>query len=355
VLLTISAFFNTYPDYVADVSITTGVVLGSAFDDKFEGLSTSSTVQEDFKRMLQADTADIEDPFAAYDTGRTAKAYIAAYGMEGDIADALREKYAAFQTAFDRAAASGERMTLYFAGATVTQHQELFGGLMRSLLMEGILIAALVALLSAGYEHMSRTELCVYASKTGRRVLRPKLMASLTVGVVMYLLLTALSLILYLAAARYGNVWGSGVSSLYNVILDLVTGVRPYVTWQGFTVFTYLLAVIGISAGIVASLTFLSFAIGAAARNGYLGFFTFVFINLMCIAAVMCLPMSSYAPFLLNLSPIALWWSQLFWFTDGGGGVLWKNYETLGMCASLAVTLALCLASVSLFKRRDIL
>jgi hypothetical protein len=226
---------------------------------------------------------------------------------------------------------------------------------MHSLLIEGILIAALVALLSAGYEHINRTELCVYASKTGRRVLRPKLMASLTVGVVMYLLLTALSLILYLAAARYGNVWGSGVSSLYNVILDLVTGVRPYVTWQGFTVFTYLLAVIGISAGIVASLTFLSFAIGAAARNGYLGFFTFVFINLMCIAAVMCLPMSSYAPFLLNLSPIALWWSQLFWFTDGGGGVLWKNYETLGMCASLAVTLALCLASVSLFKRRDIL
>ena len=195
---------------------------------------------------------------------------------------------------------------------------------------------------------MNRTELCVYASKTGRRVLRSKLMASLTAGVGMYALLTVLSLVLYLAAARYGNVWGSGVSSLYNVVWDLVTGMRPYVTWQGFTVFTYLLAVIGLSSGIVASLV-------AITRNGYLGFFAFVFINLACIAAAMYLPGSSYAPFLLNLSPIALWWSQGYWFTDGGAGVLWKNYEMLGMCASLTVMLVLCLASVSLFKRRDIL
>ena len=351
VLIVVNCGTDEYADYVAHVSQSTGVVLGEEFNYNLSALSES-----EFRAQLAASVSEPDNVFEGYDTGTIAEAYIEVMNLEGKIAEDMRDKYALLQNAVDQKAERGDSLTLYFASSTYARHMSLFGSVMSALSMEGILISLLVTLYTLGYEHLNRTEQVVYSSKTGRRIMLKKFAAACFVVLGVVILISLLTLAMFFTLNRYGNIWESNVSSAFNAIRDIVVGgYRPFVTWHSFTVLSYLLSVVGLSLGIILCFSLLCFIAGTWVRNSYIAFLLVFLITTLCIVFPMLLPNNSYIRFGLALTPIWLWLKQGLWFTDGGADILWRNFETLGVCLSLAV-LAVCSAlSAIKFKKKELL
>jgi hypothetical protein len=341
---------DAYAEYAADVSKSAGFVLGQEFDKKLAALPES-----EYRELLTNDIAETVNVFAGYDVGTIAEAYIDKLKLSGKIAEDMREKYAALQDEVDKKAERGDSLTLYFAWSTYSRHGNLFGSVMSALCMEGILISLLVSLLALGYENHNRTEQIIYSAKVGRRIVIKKYVAAVIVGLGAYLLLAAMTLAMHFALNDYGNVWGSNVSSAFNAIRDIVVGgFRPFATWRSFTVLSYLIAAFSVSLGIILCFSLMGFAAGTWIRNSYIAFLAVFLTVAFCISFPTILPNNSYIRFGIILTPIWLWLKQPLWFTDGAFDILWRNFETRGLCLSLAVLAALAVFTAMKFKKREI-
>lgn len=348
ILIMASDAYYDYSDYVAKASRITGYRLGADFEAKISALTPGE--ERDY---FETDTTDVTDVFDGYTTAYIAESYTKVLKLTGITAELMADKYAKLQAAVDKIDASDESLTLYFASATYSKHNALYGTTMKFLLLECSLLAALIMFLSLGYEHGNRTSHIVYATKTGRKIVYHKLFASMAAGLTAYAILTALTLSVYFALNDYGSVWHSSVSSGFNYINDILADSRPFATWHSYTILTYLLAVVGVAALVTPCFALIAFCIGIWVKNSYIGFFVFLIFNAALVALAIALP-TGITKYTLVLSPVCLWVKQGAWFTDGCADILWKNFETLGVCVSLILLAGLCVFSAIMFKRRDI-
>lgn len=357
IFLATSSSHHTYADFVGAASKDTGFVLGPSFYEKLSQFPVTDEQADDWQR-LTSETADIVDIFEGYTTKGIGESYIAATGAGGWFAEGIRDKYEKLQEVVDDKAANDESLTLYFAGATYDRHQTLFNGLVGWLLIEGALIASLLVLLAVGYENNHGTEALVYSTKTGRHILRSKLQASLSAGLAVYALLALFTFLVYFNIHSYGSTWNSNVSSLFNYRFDLIAGYRPFVTWYSFTVRTYFIAMIGLSAGVILCFSLMAFSIGLWIRNHYFGFLVFLVVNAIFVALPSQIPAalaaSGYARYYAMLLPVWLWLKHSLWFTDGDVDILWPHFETWGLCVSLLVLAVCSFVSMIYFRKRDL-
>ncbi len=367
--------FPDYGAYVQKIAHKTGYVLNDEFYTALDNVSASeltySEISEsdwgkiDEKTFQNAqnledfiyDTKNVSDVFDDYDITQVAEDYIQAYGITNEwIADAMREKYKNTQPYVEQKAASNESLTLYTASYTYYSFESLFGTLMPAILMEGIVLAALITLFSIGYEHMNSAELVVYSTKRGRNVLIPKLGVSLLCGLAGYLIITIISLGIYFATHDYSAIWNSSISSCFNFISDLASGgIRPFNTYGSFTIWQYLLAVVGISLLTVVVFALMSFVIGMFQRNTYVAFGILLVVNAATVVALIMLSLNNVLHYILCLSPIAIWIQQKLWFTDGCENILCTHFETVGTLGSLVILAVICFVVFKAFKRRNII
>jgi len=296
-----------------------------------------------------------ENVFESYSTNEVAEAYISFFGLTGRVADRMTAKYTALQAVVDERAEAGDSFSPYFGEQTYAMHYTLFYslGIMGRLLLQGILLAILLQLLGVGYEQVNNTEHSAYSTKTGRRTLRYKIGAGLVASVGLYALLTIITLSVYFSVFDYRDVWGSSVSSGYNYIIDNII-VRPFATWQSFTVASHLWATIGVSLALVICFSLMSAIVGTFSKNGYIGFLTILLINAVCQVIPTFLSRNTYTRFILYHTPIRLWWSIDLWFTDGGFITLWRDFELWGAGLSFLILAALCVLALMRFNRKDI-
>lgn len=358
IYLVISNSGNKYADFVGVASNDTGYILGQSFNEKLSQF-TASGEQAEYLEQLKSQTYDVTDVFEDYETKGIGESYIAAIGATDHFAEDMRDKYSALQKVVDEKAAKDESLTLYFAGVTYSQHQQLFNGLMGCLLIEGIPVAVLLALFSVGYENNHRTENIVYSTKTGRHILRSKITASISAGLGAYALLALFTFLIYFSVNEYGSIWGSSVSSVFNYRYDYIAGYRPFVTWHSFSVLTYFLATLGMSAGMILCFSLIAFSIGVLIRNNYIGFLVLIAINAFLVVFPSQIPNTLpttrlYAIYYSMLSPVWLWLKHSIWFTDGDANILWPHFETLGFCVSLLLLTVLCIFATIYFRKRDL-
>lgn len=286
--------------------------------------------------------------FEGYQTAYIAEGYIDSVQPNDKIAENMREKYAALQPIVEKKAQNGDSLGQY----TYEQHRNLFQNVMRSLLMEGIIITILVVLLSLGNENFNRTEQIIYSSKVGRRIVWRKFAAAVVVALGAYGGLTTITLAMNFN--NYCRILNNNISSCCNVIKDIIIGERPFTTWHSFTVQQYLWAVIGVSVGIIMCFSLVAFVIGTTIRNSYIGFLTIFLCTVFFISFPLVLPNNAYIKFVFVYTPIWLSVKLPLWFTDGGVDVLWRNFETWGTCISFIVLSIIAVLAVNRMKRRDI-
>jgi hypothetical protein len=339
---------NQYADFIADVSRDVGVRMGRDFDERVRSLPPSLHADS-----LMRETHGFTDVFDGYTTDHIAKRYISFLELSGLTATLMEGKYQRLQYAVDAHFEAGDSMDVYFAEATYWRHRQLFSVVMGSLLFQGILLAALIMLLSLGYEHSAKTDLMVYATKTGRRVNHAKFIAAVTLALVAYAILAVVTLTVYFALNPMGGVWESSVSSGFNFVQSMGI-VRPFVTWHSFTVATYFVASIGISLGLVLCFALMGYIIGSLTNNSYIGFIALFLLNF----ALLILPGEIFGAtmptFISSYTPIWLVFQRGMWFTDGGPNILWAHFETVGVLASIGILAVLCLVAWRLFKGRNL-
>lgn len=348
---------NEYADFVGTVAKDTGYRLEDSFYDRLSQFTVSGEIEQYFLQQLKIETDGVSDVFEGYETKSIGEKYIAATGSKGFFAGLMRAKYLALQEVVDEKAKKDESLTLYFAGLTHNRHQFLFDTLMGWLLIEGSLVAALLVLLSIGYENIHGTESLVYSTKKGRQLLGPKFAASLSAGMGAFALLALFTFFVYFSTSEYGGVWNSSVSSLFNFRTDMITGYRPFVTWYSFSVWTYFWAMLGVGAGVVLCFTLIAFGIGILIHNTYIAFFAFLIANAANIVVPMLLPQTLVVglaiKYLAVFSPVGLWLKHELWFTDGDVDIVWKHFETTGLCISFVCLIVFCFMTVHYFRRKD--
>jgi len=356
-IIIISNSGNAYADFVSTVAEDTGYILDQSFYEKLSQVTASDKKAKYYLEQLKYETDGVTDVFEGYEVKDIADIYINVAGLSGFFAKTMRDKYTALQKVVEEKAERDESLTLYFAGATHHRHNFLFGTLTGWLFTEAVLVSVLLVLLSIGYENIHGTENLVYSTKKGRLVLRPKFAASVTVGFLAYALLALITLAVYFSKTEYGGVWRSSVSSLFNYRVDLIAGIRPFVTWYSFNILTYLMAMLAMGAGVVLCFMLMAFSIGMLVRNSYMAFLVLLIANGVNVVLPMqvsqTLPIGLAVRCFSILSPVWLWLKQGIWFTDGDIDIIWPHFEMFGLCMSLAVLTVLCLLATNYFRKRD--
>ena len=297
-----------------------------------------------------------ENVFQHYNTSEVAEIYVSALGLTGSVAERMKAKYDALQVVVDESAIAGYSFSPYFGDYTYFMHLNLFAnfGVLGRLLLQGALLAVLLALLCVGYEQINHTEHSVYTTKTGRRIMRCKIAASLAAGAGIYALLAIITLAIYFTVFDFSNVWNSSVSSGFNFIWDELAGLRPFATWQSFTVASYLWASLGVSLGLVICFSLMGAVVGTLSKNGYIGFLVVLLLNAVCLFLPGMISENSYAHFVAAHTPIWLWNNSRLWFTEGKFFTLWQNFELWGTGISLLILAAFCILAVKRFEKRNI-
>ena len=341
------AFFN---DTSADAAL-----LGQRVDQAFcNGLS--SLPETENRTVLLQSVTGLENIFETYDTGILKEFYTDVVENSQTAVSWMAWKYDTLSSRVDHLARTDAGMDVYAGPVTQGSHQFLFGTLMRSILGEAGIAAMLGTLYLLGYEEMHQTESLACASRTGRRLRRTKVLASLAASPVFLILVAAPTLGLYFARFDYGGVWSARVSSQFNYLTDMLL-TRPFLTWGDFTVAGYLAAVLALGAALTAAFSLLAVLCGVLVRSPYLA---------ALVLGVLCFGGLGLTSVLGNLKlwvgyalscfqPIVVWLCCGGWFTELGLNAVLPWQETIAVGADLLLLGAGTALALRRFRRKDVL
>lgn len=247
-------------------------------------------------------------------------------------------------------------MDWYGGPVTHNVHQFLYGVLMRAVLTEGAVLGMLSMLFLLGYENQQRTAAGVYASCTGRKLCRCKVLAGITWALSVYLLLAAVTLGIFLLFWDWSGVWGGSVSSQFNYVIDLFYP-RPFFTWTDFTVGGYLAAAVGLGGLLTVVFALLAAICGTLMRNVYLS--ALLLTLLLCggaAAQALCAQAGLWMGYaLLTFQPVSVWLYINGWFTELGLNAFIPWQETVGTGLRLAVCGLETALALRHFWRKDVM
>lgn len=348
-----------YIRFINSIITVTGNQMGFQFDQKLELLPEFHDIEGSclrFRQTLISETKGLTDQFDTCSTSQIGDFLISRYRITGPAADALVKKYAKLQSSADALASRDASLSLSAAGMTKPLLDSLFGTLCRAVITEGILLAILTALYTYGNDRLSRTCPIVYASKTGRHIQLIKAAAGLLASLTAYVLLAAVSVLVFAAVIRPGSIWAASVSSQFHY--QNVLGLRlPFITWIPFTTAGYLSAVLALGAAAVTIFYGFGFLSGLTAGNTYKGF-------LLCFAGFAlnfeALVLSGEGGLwmlyeALQWTPAAFWWNQPAWFTDMGISALLPWQESLVAVFCTLFCTGLLLIAFRRFYKEDII
>jgi hypothetical protein len=183
--------------------------------------------------------------------------------------------------------------------------------------------------LSTGYENRRNTEGVIYTSRTGRSILRQKILASLTAATAFFAVILGATLAPYFLRFDYSAVWGDNVSSLFNSAVG--DAFKPFITWFSVSVSQLVWLYAAMTAGFAACFARLGFAVGVFVRSSYRAAIVSVALCALMFGAEPLFPYGGAVRSLMNLTPVQLIVNIGDWFTDGYADILWRGFETKGL------------------------
>lgn len=270
----------------------------------------------------------------------------------------MKAKYEKLQASVDRLDAQDADLSPFAGSVTPLVHEALFTHQLKALLLECVLIISLLGLRSFSVERQMEMVSLIYCSRRGRRTARDKIIANGIVSALYCLFLIVSSLAVFFMSWDFSMLWDANMASSLNYVIDPDDPIlmKPFITWDSFTVRQYLGCSAALMAGVLSAwwllANFVAVLVGSAYRGG------------MMLAAVMCLPF-----FGLTLLP-KFYLSRLFyadtltlscviycnqwWFTDLGNYAL-SAYQEVWTTAVHTLVLTACLgAGLKYFGRKDL-
>ncbi len=312
--------------------------------------------QSDYRDYLLSAAEGMTDVYADYDLKSLSNFYNDYVKSSPTAAALMERKYERLAERIAHLSETGAAMDWYGGPVTHNVHQFLYGVLMRAVLTEGAVLGMLSMLFLLGYENQQRTAAGVYASCTGRKLCRCKVLAGITWALAVYLLLAAVTLGIFLLFWDWSGVWGGSVSSQFNYVIDLFYP-RPFFTWTDFTVGGYLAAAVGLGGLLTVVFALLAAICGTLMRNVYLS--ALLLTLLLCggaAAQALCAQAGLWMGYaLLTFQPVSVWLYINGWFTELGLNAFIPWQETVGTGLSLAVCGLETALALRHFWRKDVM
>ena len=312
--------------------------------------------QSEYRDYLLSAAESMTDIYADYDLKSLSGFYNGYVKSSPTAAALMARKYDRLAERITHLSETGAAMDWYSGPITHNVHQFLYGTLMRAVLTEGAVLGMLSMLFLLGYENQQRTAAGVYASRTGRKLCRWKVLAGITWALAVYLLLAVLTLGVFLLFWDWGGIWSGSVSSQFNYVIDMLVR-RPFFTWADFTVGSYLAAVVGLGGLLTVVFALLAAVCGTLVRNVYLS--ALVLTLLLCggaAAQALCAQVGLWMGYaLLTFQPVSVWLYVNGWFTELGLNAFVPWQETVGTGLGLAVCGVGTALALRRFGRKDVL
>lgn len=297
---------------------------------------------------------DGEDIFDGYDATGLANGIVDALNLRGMPETLMRGKYQELQPVVEGFAEKDVSLDIYAGLFTKRMHGKLFGTTFNLIVTESVLLAVLTALYILGYEHLHKTELLIYSSRTGRDITRHKRIAGMICAVAGFVLIACFTLGLYFTLWDYSGLWGANVSSQFNYVLDGITS-KPFITWRSFTVAEYLVAVLCLHFGLTLVFTIIGNVLGLLTRNTYMAFMGFILMAAVMMAAAYFFADIGFiwGYFLATFSPMTVWAVKSLWLTDMGVWGMIPYHETAVILGNLILASLVMAMAARRFKRKD--
>ncbi|BDR54910.1 hypothetical protein KIMH_10210 [Bombiscardovia apis] len=306
-----------------------------------------------------------QDPYQSYEAKRLGRN--AVYALQGD----KHEQVGAFQRSMDadmeakyerlgeraqHLASTAAGQDLYAGTATVDAHHELFEVEGRAVLWESIIVTLLIMVVLLGYERQQGVEPVLASTRTGRHLMRWKVLAGLLISLAACCLLNIATTGMFALFLDTRGVWGSSVSSSFNQ-LTTAFGSEPFITWFDCTVGGYWLANLGLELLAIAGLALLTAAIHtvvsstmAAAGLSFLIVIAGYFVEFFAASR------GAWGLFqVLSLTPGYLILTQGSWFTGMGLQALVPMQETISSLVALGIGAIVLGLGLHYYQKKDLL
>ncbi len=329
--------------------------LGQRVDTDFlDGLRQQP--QSEYRDYLLSAAEGMTDIYADYDL-KSLSGFYNGYVKSSPTAAALMErKYDRLAERIAHLSETGAAMDWYGGPVTHNVHQFLYGVLMRAVLTEGAVLGMLSMLFLLGYENQQRTAAGVYASRTGRKLCHWKVLAGGIWALAIYLLLAAVTLVMFLVFWDWSDIWSGSVSSQFNYVIDMFVR-RPFFTWADFTAGSYLVSVVGLGGLLTVVFALLAAVCGTLVQNIYLSALALTL--LLCggaAAQALCAQAGLWMGYaLLTFQPVSIWLTINGWFTELGLNAFVPWQETVSTGLGLAVCGMGTALALRHFGRKDVM
>ena len=342
---------RTYFNEISGIVSMLGQRIDDAFLHRLELLPESET-----RSALLKSTSDLEDEFDSFDVGRLSTYYQEMVKESSVVSGWMEWKYRKVSERVESLGASNTGMDVYAGPMTYQIHQFLFGLLLRAITAESCIISALAALYIYAYEQMNRTQPHLAVSRTGRRLWQVKAVSSILASIMIFCILSVVSLGAYFLFWNYSGIWNANVSSLFNQLAAQLV-VRPFITWADFSVTGYLTASLVVGAALAAICAAGASFLGILSRNSYIAALALGLWSAGGSALTSFLGERKWwiAYEVSCFQPIILWLDEGAWFTETGLNTVLPFQECLGIFLNLALGTLGILFAVRRFGRKDLM
>ncbi|KYG34424.1 hypothetical protein [Alkalihalobacillus trypoxylicola] len=324
---------QSYLNYVQETEEKTGTFITSEFHE----ILTNQPVSKEKQRLL-SETADLENTFQHYSTEALGQEMISFYQIEGSVAEKMEKKYEKLTPVVQQLAEEQAALELGAAGETMSYFTFLRNRLFHLILGESLIFAILLGLYGSTSERLTRTDFLVVTSRTGRKTLLSKYLASFIVTFLFYVTLALLTFGIFNYQHDIGSLWDTSISTQFhlNIYSPIVLEV-PFIPWQPMTLlyYTILSAVLG-SLLIILCHGF-NFLVGLWTNHLFWGFIVFVSLYVTLIGFEQIINQFGWWNMhsLLMWHPISIWKVQGYWFTEMGPYATIPWQETIAIIVNL--------------------
>lgn len=301
------------------------------------------------KEMYFNIAKSIDESYGEIDIQKLVEAEINKYNLSGNAAETLLHEYEKFSDRFDEMVQNGEHKQWFFAGKAYFMHSFLFKTVFLHIIIEALLLIVLTTALITTYEFESKTHLVAYSTKRGRKLMKNKLLASVTVATIIAVFLFAITLGTFFTVFDYSHVWNTSISSAFNWEYNF-----PNVAWWDQSVGVFLIGVIALVFIVLLLFVGLTFAISIAVKNSYISFFLMAALFVLMWLLPSFMPKSSILLFVSAYTLPTLLLAISSAFMGSSGLIMFENFEWMTIGCWTVITIAVSFMSYKRFKKIDV-
>ena len=324
---------QSYLNYVQETEVKTGTLITSEFREKLSNQSTSRKQQR-----LLTETAELENVFQQYSTEALGQEIIDFFQIQDSVAEKMKRKYEKLTPVVSELGEEQAALEVGAAGETMSIFTFIRNRLFHVILGESLIFAILLGLYGSTSERLTKTDVLMMTSKTGRKTQMSKYIASLLLAILFYVTMVMLTFGIFNHIHPIGTLWQTSMSTQFhlNVYFPQLLEV-PFIPWQPMTLLNYTILSIGLGGLLIILCHGFNFLVGIWTNHLFRGFIVFVVIYVVLLGLEQIINQFGWWNMhsLLMWHPISLWKVQGYWFTEMGPYATIPWQESIAMIVNL--------------------